>query len=138
MTRRDPDLELDPGWLAQRELKRQAAMRPPEPPKRPKRTGALVVALLLVAIVGAGVVALVLHERAPATTTSPKSGSIAISIRAVGAVEVHIDGAFVGRTPLVYSARKSKKEIMIEARQIGAVQQVVPDRDQVVFLAASR
>jgi hypothetical protein len=113
-------------------------MRPPEPPKRPKRTGALVVALLVVAVVATGVVALVMHERKPAVTSSPKSGSIAISIRAVGAVEVHIDGTFVGRTPLVYSARKTKKEILIEARQIGAVQQVVPDRDQEVFLAASR
>jgi hypothetical protein len=138
MTRRDPDLELDPGWLAQRELKRQMAMRPPDPPKRPKRTGALVVAILLVAVVAAGVVALVMHERTPPAPSSPKSGSIAISIRAVGAVEVHIDGTFVGRTPLVYSARKSKKEILIEARQIGAVQQVVPDHDQEVFLAASR
>jgi hypothetical protein len=137
VTRRDPDLELDPGWLAQRELERQMAMRPPEPPKRPKRTGVLVVALLLVGLVGAGVVAIVMHEREPAPPPVSTKGA-SISIRAVGAVEVHIDGAFVGRTPLLYSARKSKKPILIEARQIGAVQQIVPDHDQEVFLPASR
>jgi len=125
------DLELDPKWEAERAAKR--ASQTVAPAKKPPRLIAgTIVALLLIGLVAVGIVVLVKRDHNHAPSSLP---GVSIYITAVGTIEVTIDGERAGTTPLTYTARKSTKPLLIEARSIGAVKQVVPDHDQDVFLS---
>jgi hypothetical protein len=124
------ELELDPKWEAEKAAKR--ASQTVAPAKRPRLVAGTIVALLLIGLIALGIVVIVKRDHAHSPSSLP---GVSIYIRAVGAIEVTIDGQRAGTTPLTYTARKSTKPILIEARSIGAVKQVVPDHDQDVFLA---
>jgi hypothetical protein len=124
-------LDLDPRWQQEKAAARagqtMAGKRRP-----PRLIAGTIVALLLIGLVAVGIVVIVQRDHPRSPTNLP---GVSIYIRAVGSVEVTIDGKRAGTTPLTYTAPRSSTPIVIEAPSIGAVEQVVPDRDRDVFLA---
>lgn len=123
-------LDLDPRWRAEKSAKRAVQTVATER-RRPRLLAGTIVALLLIAVVAVGIVVIVKRDHPRSPTSLP---GVSIYIRAIGSVEVTIDGQRAGTTPLTYNARKSTDPIVIEAPSIGAVEQVIPDHDQDVFL----
>jgi hypothetical protein len=112
------------------ELDRVAATAAVPRRRAPRSVAGVVVVLLIAAFLAVGIVVLVGRDHPRSPSNLP---GVSIYIRAVGTFEVTIDGRVAGKTPLVYTSPKTTKPILIEVRQLGFVQQVVPDRDQDVF-----
>jgi hypothetical protein len=133
-----PALEMDAEWSAARAA-RQAAPVPPPIVKR-RRSPALAIGLVVVILGGAtlAVLARASHHAgdAPAVNHDPPRATVDLHIVAPSPVEVRVDGARAGKTPLTLSYKRGGSPLLVTSEVNGhtVTRQVTPDHDQTVDL----
>jgi hypothetical protein len=125
-------IRIENQWERERAVKQaEAALPPPPPPRKP--IGGILAAVALIAVVTAGVVAIVRQPVAPKPRHVPGEG-VSIRIVAHDPTDVTIDGAPAGKTPLTLRRPEGAQPLLIASPH--KTKQVIPDHDQVVDLSA--
>jgi hypothetical protein len=123
-------IRIENQWERDKVAKQAAAALPPPPPPRPP-IGGIIVALVAMAVVALGVVAVV---RLPKQAEPPRADAgVSIRIIARDPIDIAIDGHAAGKTPVTLQRSRGTELIVITSAQ--GARQIVPDHDQVIDLS---